>query len=112
MAAVAVHLTVQSLFLRRSPRRSPAITARRLALRVESKLEVDKVENREIDTKRRKGPLYALKSLILGFNGSTNVEYQGAYKRAVEKAEEIFFSVRFSIFFQDFKHSNLEYGAF
>lgn len=90
MAAVAVHLTVHRLDLRRSPRRSPAIAARRLAMRVESKLEEDK---RESDTKRRKGPLYALKSLILGFNGSRNVEYHGAYKRAVEKAEEIFFSV-------------------
>jgi hypothetical protein len=111
MAAVAVHLTVKSLDLRRSPRRSPAIAARRLSMRVDSKLE-DKVDKRENGTKRRKGPLYELKSLILGFNGSTNAEYQGAYKRAVEKAEEIFFSVRFSIFFQGFKHSNLESGAF
>lgn len=59
-------------------------------MRVESKLIEDK---RDSDTKRRKGPLYSLKALILGFNGSKNVEYEGAYKRAVEKAEEIFFSV-------------------
>ncbi|KAJ1685121.1 hypothetical protein LUZ63_016511 [Rhynchospora breviuscula] len=91
MAAAAVHLTMHGLDLRRSPRRSPGIAARRLVVRVESKLEEDK--RSEIVTKRKKGPLYALKSLILGFNGSKNVEYQGEYKRAVEKAEEIFFSV-------------------
>ena len=96
MATVAGHLIVHRLDQRRYPRRSPAIAMRRLAVRVESKLVEDK---RDSDTKRRKGPLYSLKALILGFNGSKNVEYEGAYKRAVEKAEEIFFSVQFNIFF-------------
>ncbi|KAJ3694563.1 hypothetical protein LUZ60_010043 [Juncus effusus] len=90
MATVAVHLTVQRLDLRRSAKRMPAMAGRRLALRVESKKEED---GRKSSTKKRKGPLYALKSLILGANGSRIVEYEGRYKQAVERAEEIFFSV-------------------
>ncbi|TKW12031.1 hypothetical protein SEVIR_5G010800v4 [Setaria viridis] len=46
--------------------------------------------------KRRKGPLYKLKAAIQGLAGSRSAAaevYGGEYQRAVEKAEEIFFSV-------------------
>lgn len=44
---------------------------------------------------RRKGGLYSLKSLIVRFTG-TKSQYEGQYKKAVEKAEAMFFSVRSS----------------
>jgi chlorophyll(ide) b reductase len=46
--------------------------------------------------RRRKGPLYKLKAAIQGLAGSRSAAaeaYGGEYQRAVEKAEEIFFSV-------------------
>lgn len=44
---------------------------------------------------KRKGPLYSLKSLILKVSGLPSQSGGGEYRKAaVEKAEEIFFSVR------------------
>lgn len=43
--------------------------------------------------KRRKGPLYSVKSMLVRALGSRKVEVEGEYRKAVEKAEEIFFSV-------------------
>jgi chlorophyll(ide) b reductase len=48
-------------------------------------------------SRRRKGPLYTLKAAIQGLAGSRAAAaevYGGEYQRAVEKAEEVFFSVR------------------
>ena len=41
---------------------------------------------------KRKGPLYSVKSLLVRVLGS-QVQVHGEYKKAVEKAEEVFFSV-------------------
>lgn len=43
---------------------------------------------------KRKGPLYSAKSLMVRVLGKSRVEVQGSeYRKAVEKAEELFFSV-------------------
>lgn len=50
--------------------------------------------NGEIETKKkRKGPLYSVKSMLVRALGSRKVEVEGEHRKAVEKAEEIFFSV-------------------
>lgn len=52
--------------------------------------------NGEIEMKKkRKGPLYSVKSMLVRALGSRKVEVEGEYRKAVEKAEEIFFSVSY-----------------
>lgn len=45
------------------------------------------------EVKKRKGPLYSVKSMLVRVSGSKVKEVEGEYRKAVEKAEEIFFSV-------------------
>jgi hypothetical protein len=109
-AAAVAHLSIHGR-LRRSPEHRPSITTtttssssssahRPSLLRCRAfKQEAGDGDPAEADArKRRKGPLYKLKAAIQGLAGSRSAaaevyggEYQ--YQRAVEKAEEIFFSV-------------------
>ncbi|XP_066305485.1 probable chlorophyll(ide) b reductase NYC1, chloroplastic isoform X3 [Miscanthus floridulus] len=107
-AAAVAHLSVHGR-LRRSPEHRPSTTTtstssspahRPSLLRCRAfKQETDGGDPSEHDArKRRKGPLYKLKAAIQGLAGSRSAAaevYGGEhqYQRAVEKAEEIFFSV-------------------
>uniref|UniRef100_A0A0D9UYJ1 chlorophyll(ide) b reductase n=1 Tax=Leersia perrieri TaxID=77586 RepID=A0A0D9UYJ1_9ORYZ len=102
-AAAVVHLSVHGR-LRRSPEITHARTSYRPSpLRCRAfKQETDNGEEPSPSPstpevrKRRKGPLYKLKAAIQGLAGSRTAAaevYGGEYQRAVEKAEEIFFSV-------------------
>ena len=101
MAAAVVHLSVHSR-LRRSPD-IPAHTCYRPSLlRCRAFKQETGGDGEEPSPpppearRRRKGPLYKLKAAIQGLAGSRSAAaeaYGGQYQRAVEKAEEIFFSV-------------------
>ncbi|OAY73494.1 putative chlorophyll(ide) b reductase NYC1, chloroplastic [Ananas comosus] len=110
-AAATLHFSLRGLELRRGPRRSPAIVgggvsfSRPLMCRSfrsenggESSSEGDGgrrevvVESGSPSSKKKKGALYALKSLLVGALGAKS-GYEGHYKKAVERAEEIFFSI-------------------
>ncbi|KAF0917321.1 hypothetical protein E2562_017496 [Oryza meyeriana var. granulata] len=98
-AAAVVHLSVHGR-LRRSPEVHARTCCRPSLLRCRAfKQETDGEEPSSSPPevrKRRKGPLYKLKAAIQGLAGSRAAAaeaYGGEYQRAVEKAEEIFFSV-------------------
>jgi len=103
-AAAFVHLSAHArLRLRRSPADPPSTSSRRpTLLRCRAfKQEPDGggsgTDPTEARKRRKKGPLYKLKAAIQGLAGSRSAAaeaYGGEYQRAVEKAEEIFFSVR------------------
>ncbi|OEL22491.1 putative chlorophyll(ide) b reductase NYC1, chloroplastic [Dichanthelium oligosanthes] len=97
-AAAAVHLSVHGR-LRRSPDLPSASSHRPSLLRCRAFKQEPDGDGRDPppeERKRRKGPLYKLKAAIQGLAGSRSAAaevYGGEYQRAVEKAEEIFFSV-------------------
>nr|CAD1822307.1 unnamed protein product [Ananas comosus var. bracteatus] len=110
-AAATLHFSLRGLELRRGLHRSPAIVgggvsfSRPLMCRSfrsenggESSSEGDGgrrevvVESGSPSSKKKKGALYALKSLLVGALGAKS-GYEGHYKKAVERAEEIFFSI-------------------
>ena len=114
-AAAVAHLSVHGR-LRRSPEHRPSTTTttttssssspahRPSLLRCRAFKQETDGGDRDSDPsehdarKRRKGPLYKLKAAIQGLAGSRSAAaevYGGEhqYQRAVEKAEEIFFSV-------------------
>ncbi|RLM93635.1 putative chlorophyll(ide) b reductase NYC1, chloroplastic [Panicum miliaceum] len=99
-AAAVVHLSVHAR-LRRSPAEPPSTSSSRrpTLLRCRAfKQEADGGGSTETEARKRrkKGPLYKLKAAIQGLAGSRSAAaeaYGGEYQRAVEKAEEIFFSV-------------------
>ncbi|KAM0831267.1 hypothetical protein ACQ4PT_065661 [Festuca glaucescens] len=98
MAAAVVHLSVHGR-LRRSPEVVSQTCYRPSLLRCRAfKQETggDDEKPSSPPPKRRKGPLYKLKAAMQGLAGSRSAAaevYGGQYERAVEKAEEIFFSV-------------------
>jgi chlorophyll(ide) b reductase len=98
MAAAVVHLSVHGR-LRRSPEIVSQKCYRPSLLRCRAfKQETggDDEKPSSPPPKRRKGPLYKLKAALQGLAGSRSAAaevYGGQYERAVEKAEEIFFSV-------------------
>uniref|UniRef100_A0ACD5VLC0 Uncharacterized protein n=1 Tax=Avena sativa TaxID=4498 RepID=A0ACD5VLC0_AVESA len=101
MAAAVVHLSVHGR-LRRSPEIVPQKCYRPSLLRCRAfKQEAggdDENKPSSPPPKRRKGPLYKLKAAMQGLAGSRSAAAevyggQHEYERAVEKAEEIFFSV-------------------
>ena len=99
-AAAVVHLSSHAR-LRRSPPEPPSTSSRRPPLlRCRAfKQEADGggTDPPASPNRRKKGPLYKLKAAIQGLAGSRSAAaeaYGGEYQRAVEKAEEIFFSVR------------------
>jgi hypothetical protein len=98
MAAAVVHLSVHGR-LRRSPEIVSQTCYRPSLLRCRAfKQETggDDEKPSSPPPKRRKGPLYKLKAVLQGLAGSKSAAaevYGGQYERAVEKAEEIFFSV-------------------
>ncbi|XP_072983860.1 probable chlorophyll(ide) b reductase NYC1, chloroplastic [Typha latifolia] len=106
-ALAKFHLSVHGFHLRPDARRSNPISHRRRGLPTltcrsfrsegggggegESESEGGgRKKNGSVNLKR-KGALYSLKSIILGVSGSKSV-YEGQYKKAVERAEEIFFA--------------------
>nr|UZP64737.1 non-yellow coloring [Poa pratensis] len=100
MAAAVVHLSVNGR-LRRSPEivsqtcHRPSLLRCR-AFKQETGGDDEKQPSPSEPRKRRKGPLYTLKAAMQGLAGSRSAAaevYGGQYERAVEKAEEIFFSV-------------------
>ncbi|CAO2209368.1 unnamed protein product [Urochloa humidicola] len=104
-AAAAVHLSIHGR-LRRSPAEPPSTSSHRPSLlRCRAfKQEPDRDRDdpsassstTDARKRRKKGPLYKLKAAIQGLAGSRSAAaeaYGGEYQRAVEKAEEIFFSV-------------------
>jgi len=98
MAAAVVHLSVHGR-LRRSPEMVSQACHRPSLLRCRAfKQETggDDENPPNEPRKRRKGPLYKLKAAMQGLAGSKSAAaevYGGQYELAVEKAEEIFFSV-------------------
>uniref|UniRef100_A0A0A9G4W0 chlorophyll(ide) b reductase n=1 Tax=Arundo donax TaxID=35708 RepID=A0A0A9G4W0_ARUDO len=101
MAAAVVHLSVHGRLLR-SPELPSSTSSYRPSLlrcrafKQETDGDGDPSPSPPDARKRRKGPLYKLKAAIQGLAGSRSAAaevYGGQYERAVEKAEEIFFSV-------------------
>uniref|UniRef100_A0A0E0JFV5 chlorophyll(ide) b reductase n=1 Tax=Oryza punctata TaxID=4537 RepID=A0A0E0JFV5_ORYPU len=106
-AAAVVHLSIHGrLRLHRSPEFHARACHRPSLLRCRAfKQEADnggeEASSSPLTTttearRRRKGPLYKLKAAIQGLAGSRAAAaevYGGEYQRAVEKAEEIFFSL-------------------
>ncbi|KAM0863462.1 hypothetical protein ACQ4PT_044574 [Festuca glaucescens] len=98
MAAAVVYLSVHGR-LRRAPEIVSQTCYRPSLLRCRAfKQETggDDEKPSSPPPKRRKGPLYKLKAALQGLAGSRSAAaevYGGQYERAVEKAEEIFFSV-------------------
>jgi hypothetical protein len=96
-AAAVAHLSVHGR-LRRSLEHRPSLLRCRAFKQEADGGDRDSDPSEPDARKRRKGPLYKLKAAIQGLAGSRSAAaevYGGEhqYQRAVEKAEEIFFSV-------------------